>query len=88
MTMLPEVLAVVASFVGTAFAIVRLSLAQSRAMTERFVAFLEASIRRQEEINSGFQSAIDRLATCVRENSAMLQRLAERIPGGSAWPSA
>lgn len=69
---------------GTAFALVRYSLNQNRAMTERFVSFLEASILRQEGINTGFRAAIEALSESVRENSQVLARMAERIQGGDS----
>lgn len=78
-----ELLTVIGSFIGTAFAIIRLVMAQNRAMTERFVSFLEQSIRRQESINEGFREAIEKLTTCVGENSHILNRLSERLKGGS-----
>jgi hypothetical protein len=53
-------------------------------MTERFVSFLEASILRQEGINTGFRSAIEALSESVRENSQVLARMAERIQGGES----
>lgn len=83
MTAWPELLAVLTSFVGAAFAIIRFSLAQNRAMTERFVGFLEESIRRQESVNAGFRNAIERLTNSLRENSQILLRLDERLQGGA-----
>lgn len=82
MTVWLELITVLASFVGTAFALVKVSLAQSRAMTERFVSFLESSIHRQEGINDGFRAAIEQLSESVRENSHVLTRMAERMKGG------
>jgi hypothetical protein len=74
-----ELLAVLASFVGTAFGLIRYALNLNRSMTDRFVTFLEGSIRRQEDINRGFQEAIDQLAISVKENSHLMARIAERL---------
>lgn len=54
-------------------------MAQHRTMTDRFVTFLETSLRRQEEVNARFQSALEGLTENVRENSTLLARLAERV---------
>jgi hypothetical protein len=54
-------------------------------MVDRFVAFLEDSVHRQEAVNQGFAEAIDRLTETVRENSLLITRLAERrYPGGES----
>jgi uncharacterized protein YigA (DUF484 family) len=83
--MLPwtELLTVLATFVGAAFALIRHTLAQHKAMTDRFVTFLEASLKRQEEVNERFQSALENLTENVRENSTLLGRLSERVNGGN-----
>jgi uncharacterized protein YigA (DUF484 family) len=82
MSFQPELLALIGSFVASAFAIVRFSLAQSKAMSERFVSYLESSLQRQEAINMRFQSSLEELTRNVRENSLLLHRIAERMPGG------
>lgn len=81
--MLPwrELVTVLATFVGAAFALVRHALAQHRAMTDRFVTFLEAALKRQEEVNERFQSALENLTENVRENSTLLARMSERVHG-------
>ncbi|MFY9234648.1 MAG: hypothetical protein WAO58_09335 [Fimbriimonadaceae bacterium] len=73
-----ELATLLAGFVGSALALVRFSFNQHKAMAERFVTFLESALRRQEEVNEGFRSAIQELTENVRENSALLARLAER----------
>jgi hypothetical protein len=75
----PELLTVLGTFIGAAFALVRYTMAQHRAMTDRFVTFLESSLRRQEEVNEGFQEALENLTENVRENSTLLGRLSERV---------
>lgn len=76
---LPELIALLGTFVGSAFALVRLSLGQHRAMTDRFVGFLEETVRRQEPANERFQVSLERLADNVRENSAILAKMGERL---------
>lgn len=74
-----ELFTVIGSFVGAAFALIRYAMAQHRAMTDRFVTFLESSLRRQEEVNDDFRGALESLAENVRENSTLLSRLSERV---------
>ncbi len=74
-----ELFALLASFVTSAFALVRYSLVQHRLMVDRFVEFLEDSVRRQEQVNDRFQVALDRLTDNVRENSTVLARMSERL---------
>ena len=73
-----SVATIVLSFVGSAFAVVRLTLAHHRAMSDRFVTYLEGALQRQEAVNSQFQNAITRLSESVRENSTLLARISER----------
>lgn len=77
-----QLLALLGSFVAAAFALVRLALTQQRALTERFVGFLEESLRRQEEATTNFEAALESLSCNVRENSALISRVAERMNGG------
>jgi len=63
---------------ASSFALARYALGQTKEIGDRFVTFLEASVRRQEESNAQFRSALDGLQVSVRENSALLQRIAER----------
>lgn len=78
-----ELCTVIGSFVGAAFALIRYTMAQHRAMTDRFVTFLESSLRRQEEVNDDFRGALESLAENVRENSSLLSRLSERVNASS-----
>lgn len=71
--------ALLGTFVGSAFALVRFALGQNKALTDRFVTYLETALCRQEEVNAGFKAAIDGLTANVRANSAVLQKVAERI---------
>lgn len=66
-------------FLGSMFALVRFALVNSRATAERFVGFLESALHRQEDLNSQFQGALEGLSDNVRDNSAVLQRVAERL---------
>ncbi len=74
-----ELLALLGSFVASAFALVRYAMNTNRSLMDRFVAFLEGAHRRQEKVNERFQSTLDRLGDNVRENSALIARVAERI---------
>lgn len=74
-----ELFALLASFIATSYALIRLVLHQHKATVDRFVTYLEQALARQEEINSCFQPALEELTACVRENSLLLGRIAERL---------
>lgn len=78
-----EIVALVGSLIASAFALVRYAMTQNRSLLDRFVAFLERSGERRESVDAGFQSALERLGENVRENSALLARVAERLGIGS-----
>lgn len=77
--MTAELLALLGSFVASAFALVRYAMTQNRAVLDRFVSFLEGALQRQEQVNERFQSALQDLGENVRENSALIARVAERL---------
>ena len=77
-----ELLALLGGFVAGAFALLRLMLNQQRVLTERFVGFLEDLVRRQEEASANFEAALAQLSDNVRENSALVARMAERCSNG------
>lgn len=76
---LSEWAALVGAFLASAFALVRYSQQQHRAMVDRFVNFLEASLKRQETVNERFQAALEELGQTVRRSSLLLDRLAKRL---------
>ncbi len=75
----PELLGVVGGLVASAFALVRLTLHQQRGLTDRFLTFLEASLRRQESTISEFQGTLNSLESSVRENTKVVRSLVERL---------
>lgn len=80
--MTPEIVALLGSFVASAFALVRYAMNQNRSILDRFMAFLEKATYRQETINGRFQQALENLGANVRENSILLARVAERLDLG------
>jgi len=74
-----ELFALLASFIATSYALVRSVLSQHKATVDRFVTYLEQALNRQEEINACFQPALEELAQCVRQNSLLVGRIAERL---------
>jgi uncharacterized coiled-coil protein SlyX len=66
-------------FAASAFALVRLTLAQQKAVTDRFVGFLESSIQHQDETIDGFREAVSTMTQGVQENTQLLRRVAERF---------
>jgi hypothetical protein len=72
-------LALLGTFVGSGFTLIRYSLSQSRAMADHFVGFLEGALQRQEALNQRFQSTLESLSESVRETSTLMKRVAERM---------
>jgi hypothetical protein len=58
---------------------VRYTLKENRTVSDRFTSFLERSLQRQEESNNAFQQALENLVENVRENSALLGRVIEKL---------
>jgi len=75
----PELLGVVGGLVASAFALVRLTLHQQRGLTDRFLSFLEASLRRQESTIAEFQTSLQSLEDSVRENTKLVRSLVEKL---------
>jgi len=76
-----QLLAVLAAFVASSFALVRFSLVQQRQVADRFVGFLEEMVRRQEESQATFAPALRELADAVRRNTEVLERMRGRAAG-------
>lgn len=72
------------AFIGASFGLVRFALAQNRAMSEHFVHYLEEALARQDAINQGYERALQQLTENVRDNTALLNRIVERIGEGTA----
>lgn len=81
MTDWPNLLGVVGAFVASAFALMRMTLNQQKALTDRFVGFLEASLRNQESTILGFRQSVDQLRDTVQENTVVVRHIAERLKG-------
>lgn len=81
-----ELLTLLASFLATAFAILRLAVTQNRAAMDRFVNFLEDSLKRQDQTIDGFREAVEQLRDGVRENTLLVRQMSEWLhvstPGG------
>lgn len=67
-----EVVALLGGATASAFAIVRLGMAQQRALVERLIAFLQSHLERQA-------TSLDGLATRVSDNTVAIQRLLDRV---------
>lgn len=67
-----ELYPLAAAWLASMFALVRFALVQGARTADRFTTFLEAALRRQEDVNSQFQGALEQL-------SATLRRIEERI---------
>jgi hypothetical protein len=75
----PSLLSLVAGVAASAFAVAQLALRQHRAMTDRFVTFVETSLAKHEEAMVGFRDAVAHLDDGVRENTLVVQRMSERL---------
>jgi hypothetical protein len=73
------VLALAGSFAASAFALVRYALKENRSVSDRFTSFLEGALKRQEDSNRSFQGALENLVENVRDNSALLIRVLEKL---------
>ncbi len=80
---LPELLTLLGTFVGSAFALARLVFASHRQTVERFVTFLEAALGRQEAANGAFRLAVADLAESVRDQTRLLARVGEKVGAGA-----
>lgn len=74
---LHELITVLAAFLASAVAVLRLTLNQTKGFTERLVQFLEESLNRQDETIRGFCTAVERLDSGVRENTVLVRHVAE-----------
>lgn len=86
----PSLFGLVAGVAASAFAVAQLALRQHRALTERFVTFVETSLDRHEKSMDGFRDAVAHLDDGVRENTQVVRRVAERLSvafsRGDPWP--
>jgi dynactin complex subunit len=72
-----ELVTVMAGFLATSFAILRLALNQHKNFLERFMGFFDDSLKRQTETIENLRSAVTSLSEGVRENSHLLQHVTE-----------
>lgn len=66
---------ILAAFVGSAFALLRLVFALHRRTVERFVTFLEGALARQEAANAALRIALDGLAATLGDQTRLLAKL-------------
>ncbi len=69
----------VAGVAAAAFAVAQLAMRQQRALTDRFVSFVEASLDRHDKALRQFRDAVAHLDDGVRENTHVVRRVAERL---------
>ncbi|HRI44893.1 MAG TPA: hypothetical protein PLL78_00730 [Fimbriimonadaceae bacterium] len=74
-----EAVALLGGATASAFAIVRLGMAQQRALVERLIAFLQSHLERQSEGADRIAGSLDGLATRVSDNTTAVQRLLDRV---------
>jgi len=90
MEMNGQLVAILGAAVASAFALIRMSMSQHRSLIDRFVGFLETGMRRSDRANERIAAAVDSLGDTVRENTAVISRLSERMPrtfgAESKWP--
>lgn len=60
-------------------ALARITLNQHKALVDRFVSFVEASVRRQETSAEQVAQALRDLAEGTRENTMTLRRMGEQL---------
>lgn len=72
-----ELVTVMAGFLATAIAILRLALNQHKGFLERFMGFFDDSLKRQTEAVENLRNAVTSLSEGVRENSQLLLHMTE-----------
>lgn len=72
-------MALLASVLASAVGLVRFAANRHQALVERFVSFLEESLKRQEAVNARFQGALEDLTQNVRRSSQLLTKVAKRL---------
>ncbi|MBS1721793.1 MAG: hypothetical protein JSS66_02170 [Armatimonadetes bacterium] len=77
-----ELVTLLAGFLATAFAILRLAVAQNRGVMDRFVSFLEGAVQRQDHTIDGLREAVERLNDGVRENTLLVRQMSEWLQVG------
>jgi len=80
MAMNAELVAILGAALASAFALVRMRLGQHRSLIDRFVTFLETGMKRSDRTTERIAAAVDSLGETVRENTAVIARLTERMP--------
>lgn len=74
-----EGIAAVTAVIGSAFGILRMGLAEARRTGDRFLDYMEGALARQEAIHQQMTGALEQLSTAAREQSTLLERIAERL---------
>lgn len=69
-------------------ALARFTLNQHKTLVGQFVAFVETSLRKQEDASLKIAEAMRELAEGTRENTNMLRRVGEQlgVRFGERWP--
>ena len=83
MTEWHELVTVMAGFLASSFAILKLALGQHRLVMEKFLGFFEESSKQQAKSVDDLRVAVDSLSEGVRENSHLLQYLTEWLQVGA-----
>ena len=77
MNELTELMTLFAGFLATALTIVRLTLVQTKGLTERLVGLIEASLNKQDDNLARFRETFDKLNENVHENTLVVRQVAE-----------
>lgn len=72
-----ELFTISAGFIGTAFAILRMAMGQTKGFAERLIALIEDSLRKQDETIAGFRESVEKLNSSVQENTLVTRQVAE-----------
>lgn len=71
------IFALLGTFVGSSFALIRFALTQTRALIEGHMQYLEHVADREERSHQQLAAALDGLSRGVEENAILLRRLTE-----------
>lgn len=82
-----QTIALVGGALASAFGLVRLSFALHRTTAERFMEFLDKSLRQQEAANARLADALDKLSETSRENNTLLRRMSDEALASQRKPN-
>lgn len=76
---LHELITILAAFLATSIAILRLAVVQNRTVTERLINHFENASSKQIELSNQLRTSLDSLSGNVHENSILVRQLLDWV---------